>query len=372
MSKLARNLLVTTALVAATGAAFAARTGNGAQANAANPLRISMLADSNGSQAFMGTVQFRITNNSNDIVKVPSWLLPSSEATGKLFDVSRGGKQVDYLGPMIKRAAPTEADLVTFQPHETKVVSVDLSRAYDLSAGGDYTVRFRSTLQGAFNGKGQRIAAADGRLLNFESVPLKLWVDRNNPLLSLQPESSRPGSPGATSTVNGVTYVGCTTSRINSAGTAVVEARKYSENSKLYLNAGTQGPRYTTWFGAYTSSRYSTVRSHFANIDSAMDQSGGQIKINCGCNQNYYAYVYPTKPYEIFVCKAFWSAPTTGTDSKAGTLIHEMSHFNVVAGTDDHVYGQSGAKALAISNPNNAVDNADNHEYFAENNPKQN
>ncbi|MEO8196116.1 MAG: M35 family metallo-endopeptidase [Thermoanaerobaculia bacterium] len=29
----------------------------------------------------------------------------------------------------------------------------------------------------------------------------------------------------------------------------------------------------------------------------------------------------------------------TGTDSKAGTLVHEMSHFNVVASTDDHAYG---------------------------------
>ena len=49
-----------------------------------------------------------------------------------------------------------------------------------------------------------------------------------------------------------------------------------------------------------------------------------------------------------------------------------MSHFNAVAGTDDHVYGQSGAKALAISDPAKAVDNADSHEYFAENTPSQN
>ena len=66
------------------------------------------------------------------------------------------------------------------------------------------------------------------------------------------------------------------------------------------------------------------------------------------------------------------SAPLTGTDSKAGTLVHEMSHFNVTAGTDDHVYGQSGAKSLAISDPAAALDNADSHEYFAENNPFQN
>ena len=111
---------------------------------------------------------------------------------------------------------------------------------------------------------------------------------------------------------------------------------------------------------------------NFVKIDSAMDQSGGQIKINCGCSQNYYAYVYPTREYEIFVCKAFWTANTTGTDSKAGTLIHEMSHFNVVAATDDVVYGQTGAKSLAISNPDRAIQNADSHEYFAENTPFQN
>ncbi len=61
----------------------------------------------------------------------------------------------------------------------------------------------------------------------------------------------------------------------------------------------------------------------------------------------------------------------TGTDSKAGTLVHEMSHFNVVASTDDVVYGQTGAKNLAFSNPEDAIRNADSHEYFAENTPIQ-
>jgi len=57
------------------------------------------------------------------------------------------------------------------------------------------------------------------------------------------------------------------------------------------------------------------------------------------------------------------------SDSQAGTLIHEMSHFTVVANTDDFVYGQTGARNLADTNPANAIMNADNHEYFAENNP---
>jgi peptidyl-Lys metalloendopeptidase len=79
--------------------------------------------------------------------------------------------------------------------------------------------------------------------------------------------------------------------------------------------------------------------------------------------------VYPDQPYKIYVCKAFWSAPLTGTDSKGGTLVHEMSHFNVFAGTNDWAYGQAAAGALATSDPDKAIDNADSHEYFGENTP---
>jgi peptidyl-Lys metalloendopeptidase len=169
-----------------------------------------------------------------------------------------------------------------------------------------------------------------------------------------------------------ISFVGCSATQSATATDAVNQARTYSENAKGYLAGGTVGPRYTTWFGAYTSSRYGTASQHFVAIDTAMDQNSGQITINCGCNQNYYAYVYPNQPYEIYVCRAFWSAPLAGTDSKGGTLIHEMSHFNVVAGTDDIVYGQTGAKNLASSDPSGALNNADNHEYFAENKPAQN
>lgn len=61
---------------------------------------------------------------------------------------------------------------------------------------------------------------------------------------------------------------------------------------------------------------------------------------------------------------------STGTDSKAGTIVHEQSHFRVNGGTEDFVYGQGRAKNLARTNPTQAIMNADNHEYFAENTPR--
>ena len=85
--------------------------------------------------------------------------------------------------------------------------------------------------------------------------------------------------------------------------------------------------------------------------------------------QDTYAYVYPNEPYLIYFCGLFFSAPFTGTDSKAGVFVHELSHFNIIAGTDDVVYGQANARELARSYPATAITNADNYEYFAENTP---
>jgi len=47
------------------------------------------------------------------------------------------------------------------------------------------------------------------------------------------------------------------------------------------------------------------------------------------------------------------------------------SHFIANGATKDWAYGQYACKKLAISNPDQAIDNADSHEYFAENTPNQ-
>lgn len=358
-----RNIVLAASLVALSGFAFTAQSARTVPFG--NPLRISVVADADNG----GMVQFKVTNTSKQAIKVPSWQLPSGALNSDLFEVYSGSKKVEYVGAMIKRAAITEADFITLRAGETKLITADLSSVYDMSQDGEYSIRFKSYLQGAKTEKGQLLTSNNGRMALLQSPAVKLRVEGALPTLNFELKGKPVRGGGS---INGVTTVGCSTTQTDTIGTVMTAARNYTENSKQYTVAGTTGPRYTTWFGTYTSTRYNTVKSHYGAIDSAMDQTGGQIKINCGCNQSYYAYVYPNKPYEIFVCKAFWSAPNTGTDSKAGTLVHEMSHFDIVANTDDVVYGQSGAKNLAISNADDAVRNADSHEYFSENTPNQN
>jgi peptidyl-Lys metalloendopeptidase len=71
----------------------------------------------------------------------------------------------------------------------------------------------------------------------------------------------------------------------------------------------------------------------------------------------------------VYLCGSFWGAPVRGSDSKGGTLVHETSHFNKIAKTEDVAYGTVDSKKLAKESPKEAIGNADSHEYFAENDP---
>ncbi len=314
-------------------------------------------------------VKVTFTNNTAVPQRLLKWYTPFDEIEEQLFTIKRDGIEVPYLGAHYKRPAPTAKDYYVLKPGKSYSKTVELSALYDLTEGGSYTVEYRTHSAQLFSRQFDKsgVALAEKGVGELRSDSAFIWIAAGNRGKSVISELKAPDAPVVAASL---AYSKCTATQQSQVATAVTNATSYANNSNNYLQANNQGARYTTWFGSYTSSRYNTVKSHFVSIKDAFENKA--VTVDCGCKKTYYAYVYPTQPYKIYVCKAFWSAPATGTDSKAGTLVHEMSHFNVVAGTDDWVYGQSGAKSLAISNPTNAVDNADNHEYFAENTPYQN
>lgn len=299
-------------------------------------------------------VTVTISNPTGHTIRVLKWLTPVDGVEEPLFAVTRDGEPVAYTGAVYKRPAITGNDYISLKASESITSVVNLGEFYDLSASGQYEVFYAVASYNLFNEKSNTFKFRD--VLTSEKISFK--ADGR----------AKPGPTPTPPPPGGVSYNRCTMDQQNLLVTAHSEAKNYSSGAETYLggiNSGTS--RYVTWFGAFTTTRYNTVTSHFTAIRDAFYNKG--VTYDCGCKQNYYAYVYPNQPYKIYVCKVFWQAPMTGTDSKAGTLIHEMSHFTVVAGTDDYVYGQTNAKNLAISDPGKAINNADNHEYFAENTP---
>lgn len=316
-----------------------------------------------------GALDYQLVNNSAETIHVLRWQTPVDGLTADLFRVTRDGEEVAYIGPMYKRIAPRAEDYIELKPGQSLSAEVDLSAYYDMRSGGQFEVRYARDASDVV--REASLAAKGGVTAGVAAFDLargtaNVYVDAAPDPLGMSIDSAGPSVLAATNS-----FVSCNNTRQSQLATARNSSVTYANNSKSYLTAGTSGSRYTWWFGSYNSSRYSTVRSHFNNISSAL--SSQPYTFNCSCSDSgTYAYVYANQPYTVYLCGAFWSAPNTGTDSRAGTLIHETSHFTVVAGTDDWAYGQTAAHNLATSNPARAVDNADNHEYFAENNPARN
>jgi peptidyl-Lys metalloendopeptidase len=293
------------------------------------------------------------------------WQTPFGAIEAPLFEVTRDGLPVRYLGVQIKRPAPSTADYIALKPGASRSVRVELSALYDMGVTGAYSVRWRAGATQLFSRPGSaRInsqAAAPARATALpDPVPASVWIDARLPRGA--PDTGSPAAEGA-----GLSFSRCSNAQQETIAGAAQAAQAMAQDADIYLQGKDLGRRYSGWFGAVDPARSATVVRHFQAIKDAF--AAKPVTVDCGCNASYYAYVYPNQPYKIYVCKAFWSAPLTGTDSKGGTLVHEMSHFTVVAGTDDLAYGQSAAGQLAASDPDKAIDNADSHEYFGENTP---
>ncbi|NDV01273.1 M35 family metallo-endopeptidase [Pseudoroseicyclus tamaricis] len=168
----------------------------------------------------------------------------------------------------------------------------------------------------------------------------------------------------------GKTEIAVASAALRGAGDIVLSAAATVSDSDAYRR----------WFGRYDSLRAETVRRNLKAINRALISD--EMAVVCpafgedGCLRDTYANVYPDEPYIINLCPAFFrqpnmhahppGAPELEFGTREGTIIHEMSHFRVVADTEDLCYSRSDCSAMAERDPAGAIRNADSYQYFAE------
>lgn len=124
-----------------------------------------------------------------------------------------------------------------------------------------------------------------------------------------------------------------------------------------------------TWFGVTTSqSVFALVTEKFDIMRQKMDNSIYECEADSSsspvCNGNVFAYVYPTDSTQrIYMCEFTFNYPDYA--EKVQTVIHELSHFNTIADTNDNAYGEQVCYTLAQNSPGLARTSADNFGYFA-------
>ena len=123
-----------------------------------------------------------------------------------------------------------------------------------------------------------------------------------------------------------------------------------------------------TWFGAYTATRESAVKTVFTNMKNGL--SGSTVTCNNGpsCKSTTIAYTYGSfTGSTVYLCNEYYDDPIYSESTgyvKEATLLHEWTHAHSNIFDYNDTYGQAACKALAKSNPDGAIDNADNYMFY--------
>lgn len=154
---------------------------------------------------------------------------------------------------------------------------------------------------------------------------------------------------------------------LGKASLAIISLQKYQPGQRYEPKDQMEADRFALWFGPAIPENYETVRNNVI-YPMVLQLERNPVTIECGganCNRRVYAYVTAAGAgITINLCQKFFTAPLYGTDSQVGTLLHEITHL--VGNTQDYKYDWEAAKALAENNPADAMNNADNYEYYLE------
>lgn len=173
------------------------------------------------------------------------------------------------------------------------------------------------------------------------------------------------------------TYSQCEKSEIAAIAAAVEGAHDLALQASVLVGDTLE---YRRWFGDYSRRNGDFLRRNLKSVYKAIVEQ--EIHSNCrnsieeACKGGTYAFVNRDTPWVVNFCPPFFGLPTmTGVfpgsralenGTQEGTIIHEMSHFEETANTDDLCYSRGDCEAMARTDPNGALRNADSYQYYAE------
>jgi peptidyl-Lys metalloendopeptidase len=199
-------------------------------------------------------VTVTIRNTSNTTRYLLKWQTPFAGVQAPLFDVTRDGLPVGYLGIQARRPPPTPADFIALAPGMARSSRVELSAQYRMDITGAYSVRYRADRLQVYG----------------------------------RPDAARPQGAAVTPLVAAVWIDGLMPRGMPESAYAPVAALTFSHCS----NAQQAG------ITAAVAHHVEAIRDAFAPRP---------LTVDCACTRSWTTYVYPDQPYTIYVCKSFWT-----------------------------------------------------------------
>ena len=321
--------------------------------------------------------RFHLKNNGKQDYSVLKWSTPLEGVISDCLTLTRNGKKLEYDGIYRKRGVPGPDQFLTVRAGKTLSSTFQVSDAFDMTKAGVYSIAVDTYLEyvvssatsktdikrkirhlsspaisfqivgrGSSKGTlGQRARFLESRIQTKQNGIFNGKFGRGVSRKSTLPV--QPDIEGGSVQLKG--------------STRTAHSAAYNRMSSFLAAPQTKKAGVKTWFG---TNPVNNVVIKLQNIKSVLEKETIKYTFDGPhCDESTYAYTFKNSR-EIFLCQLYKDAAAAGFDSKLGILTHELSH--AIVSTDDIVYGQRACKLLAQNSPGEAINNADNFEYFIE------
>lgn len=321
--------------------------------------------------------RFHLKNNGKQDYSVLKWSTPLEGATSDCLTVTRNGKKLEYDGIYRKRSVPGPDQFLTVGAGQTLSSTFQVSDAFDLTKAGVYSIAVDTYLEyvvGSAASKPdvkRKIRHLSSPAVSFEIVgrsSSKGTLGQKARFLESRKQTKQNGIFHGTfgggvsrKSISAVQPVVMGGSKILQVATKTAHNTAYNTITSFLAAPQTKEQRVTLWFGA---NQVNNVVKKLQKMTGVLEKETITYTFNGPhCDASTYAYTFKNTR-EIFLCQRYEQAAPVGANSKMGILTHELSH--AIVSTDDTVYGQKACKELAKAAPGQAINNADNFEYFVE------
>ncbi len=174
-----------------------------------------------------------------------------------------------------------------------------------------------------------------------------------------------------------VAFEGCTKTEIGQFLAASERAERLTLTATTAIGPN---PTFERWFGDYSRKNGEVVRGNLKAIVKVL--RSGEVTASCKndgqglCASDTFAFVNLDSPFVVNLCDTFFEMDTmkqltadsvsAGNGTRAGTIIHEVSHFESVSATEDLCYTREECSDMAKRRSDDALKNADSYQYFVE------
>lgn len=315
---------------------------------------------------------FEFTNNGNEDYYLLKYDTPLEGPFSEFVTVSFEGCPLEYQGIFAVRIPPTKESFILVKAGRSISASIQISDFFSFTSYGIYSIRYNKPLQYLSSYK-MNLHSANGMIpvcrqsVTFDESYAYIYLNNTDSIL--QPRIDDDVSTAETKYTVNIEACGSATFE-NFAGlddAAIIAAhKKMCPNVLKAKNAVGDNELYREWFEpTYTTTRSEKVKDMYQKIyDGLITHGVTYVRgTSSGCSKGAAYTSFGSK--RVKICPVLFKYPTFCVNDEMtieGTLVHEWSH--AFGRAKDHAYFPCDNMALAKTDPEKAINNADNYALY--------